>query len=378
MLAPLTWVLGLLVVIPLAAAQSEHDLSRMWQRFQVDYKRTYSTEMESAKRFTIFKANVLTAMQMNAQQGIDFSWDLFDDPRCVFGITKFSDKFPEELRRTLPAQQLALSQSHARVPVLSTTSLLGAGYEKAVDWRVKGVVTPVRNQNKCGSCWAFSIAQQMESAHAIDTGMLLNLTQQQILSCDKNCVGGVGDCGCDGGDVVTGCEYVQKVGGLATLDNYPDTSSSTGITGNCSSGFRRAVRIKQFSYAVPPCNHSRDPRDERPCDAQDEVGLAKVVASKGPVSVSLTWGPGWWSYKGGVYDSTCSNTVADIDHAMQIVGYDMSGAKPYWIVRNTFGTDFGIGGYIHIAMGKNKCGIANEAVVVEVEPAILESARVVV
>lgn len=364
-------------LLPFTAAYSEDEFSQMWQRFQTDYRRTYSSDDDKAKHFAAFKANVLLAMQHNGEQDIHCT-DLFDDDKCVFGITKFSDKSPDELTSRFGAQHRPTTDQQARVPVLASHSYSNLREELAVDWRSKGVVTAVNDQKECGSCWAFSIAHQMESAFAMATGKLLNLSEQQILSCDENCVDGIGDCGCDGGDVVSGSAWVQQGDGLPTLEDYPDTSSATGLSGTCQTGVRPAVKLQNYSYAVPFCDHSRDVRDERPCDAQDEVALAKVVASRGPVSISLTWGPGWWNYKGGVYDLSCSNTVADIDHAMQIVGYDMSGDKPYWIVRNTFGLDFGISGYIHMAMGKNKCGLANEAVLMEVESAISNSDQVVV
>jgi hypothetical protein len=358
-------------LVSLSSAQPDYDLEGMWRRFQADYERTYAKGAEDAKHFAAFKENVLLAIDLNAKQGV-YCTDLFEGKDCMFGITKYSDTSPEELQRTLLARRPSVAQSRIQVPVLSYASL--GGYSaKVVDWRWSGVVSSVNFQDKCGSCWAFSIAQQMESAFAMATGKLQKLSQQQIVSCDVKCIDGHGDCGCNGGDVVSGCDYVHKAGGLAPLADYPDTSSSTGISGNCTPGVSPIVKLKSFAYAVRPCNHSRDARDERPCDAQDETSLANVVALKGPVSVSLTWGPGWWSYKGGIYDLTCSNTVADINHAMQIVGYDMSGNKPYWIVRNTFGSDWGIGGYIHLAMGSNLCGVANEAVMVEVESARLET-----
>lgn len=74
--------------------------------------------------------------------------------------------------------------------------------EVEVDWRTKGAVNPVKNQGKCGSCWAFSATNVMEGAHFIATGDLLTLSEQQLVSCETDCDG------CGGGFSASSFKYL--------------------------------------------------------------------------------------------------------------------------------------------------------------------------
>lgn len=326
---------------------SDATLKKMFKEFQVRYKKTYADD--AAERFMAFRHNVLQAYAMNLEQGVTCA-DLFDDPKCVFGVTKFSDMGAEEFARTRLGYKRHKLEAEG-VTILSLSDLPQAG--EAVDWRTKGAVTEVKDQGTCGSCWAFSATEEIESAVFMATGKLPVLSTQQIISCDKT------DKGCDGGDTVTAYKYVTKAGGIDTDSDYPDESHETGETGRCSWDKEKAAQITGYTYAVSPC-------DSGSCKSQDEDGLATALASKGPISVCVNaGGAGWQSYRGGVYKRTCSGAASALDHCVQLVGYDKSGETPYWIVRNSWNTDWGIDGYMHLAMGKNLCGIADEATIVQ-------------
>jgi hypothetical protein len=68
---------------------------------------------------------------------------------------------------------------------------------------------------------------------------------------------------------------------------------------------------------------------------------------------------GWQTYSSGILGAGCGG-AADVDHCVQVVGYNDGGAKPYWIVRNSWNTDWGIDGYIYVQKGINACDIAGE------------------
>merc|ERR1712110_876683 len=119
---------------------------------------------------------------------------------------------------------------------------------KAIDWRSKGAVTPVKDQGNCGSCWAFSATEEIESAVFMSTKKLPVLSTQQIISCDRG-----QDEGCNGGDTVTAYKYVEKAGGLDTGSDYPDKSHKTGKTGRCTWDKKKTATVSGFSYATPPC-----------------------------------------------------------------------------------------------------------------------------
>jgi len=113
-----------------------------------------------------------------------------------------------------------------------------------------------------------------------------------------------------------------------------------------------AAKISGFTYATPPCSNT--------CDNQNEALLASNMAKTGPVSVCLNAEP-WQDYMGGILKSGCSHAAADMDHCVQLIGYNQAGPTPYWILRNSWNTDWGIEGYIYVAIKNNLCGVANEA-----------------
>lgn len=89
------------------------------------------------------------------------------------------------------------------------------------------------------------------------------------------------------------------------------------------------------------------------------------VANHGPVSVAIN-AMLWQNYLGGIIQFHCNGSPALLNHAVQIVGYDTTGDIPYYIVRNSWGTEFGDHGYLYLAIGSNVCGLANEVVTVDV------------
>merc|ERR1719198_1684916 len=117
-----------------------------------------------------------------------------------------------------------------------------------MDWRKKGAVSAVKDQGQCGSCWAFSATEEIESQIFMITGKLPKLSTQQIISCDKT------DDGCDGGNTETAYTYVQKAGGIDASSDYPDKSHRTGRTGKCSWDKQTVAQVSGYTYATKPCN----------------------------------------------------------------------------------------------------------------------------
>jgi len=223
-----------------------------------------------------------------------------------------------------------------------------------VDWRQKGAVSKVKDQAQCGSCWAFSATEQIESAWFLAKGTLPILSPQQIVSCDKT------DQGCNGGDTPTAYAYVKSAGGLESEAAYP-YSSGGGSTGTCK--FKAAsivAKISGFSYATSPCSGS--------CKTQDEATFANNVAAKGPASICVN-AEAWQLYSSGVLSAkACGGSAyTDLDHCVQLVGYNKpASGKSYWIVRNSWGTSWGYSGYIYVEYGTNACGVADEATFVTI------------
>jgi len=249
--------------------------------------------------------------------------------------------------------RLSVPVTHSQVAPPNTTSF---------DWRnIPSVITPMKDQGACGSCWAFSAISEVESMWALagKSKTLTQLSAQQVVSCDK----GGEDYGCFGGDTVTAYKYIMKdgVGGLETERDYPYTSGKSGVDGPCMFKQEKVfAKMTGFTYATPPCFGS--------CIGQNETLLANNLATVGPVSICVA-ASSWMDYKSGILSDNCPFGYTTLDHCVHLVGYQTNekGVK-YWLVKNQWGEDWGQKGYIWIQFGKNLCGIADEATFVTITP----------
>jgi len=234
------------------------------------------------------------------------------------------------------------------VPVDTITPEMRASAPARIDWtETEGAVSPVKDQEQCGSCWAFSATEGIESGVFQTTGKTCPvLSPQQIVDCDTS------DAGCNGGDLPTAFDYVESAGGLDTEEDYP----YSGYSGSCRSS-TPVVVVTDYKYAVPPCQGGS-------CSGQDEDGLKAALATHGPLSICVN-AESWNGYYGGVLSGSCSGAYNTLDHCVQVVGYDTTASTPYWKVRNSWGTSWGEGGFIRLPMGVNSCGIADEATYVK-------------
>jgi len=198
-----------------------------------------------------------------------------------------------------------------------------------VDWTGK-LTTPVKDQAQCGSCWAFSATEQIESDAMKNLGITAILSPEQITQCDTTSYG------CNGGWTEHAYNYVKSSGGLEYDSDYPYTSGN-GITGTCHADSSKGV-IALNGYST----------------LRSESAMASYVQSTGPLSVCLDAST-WNSYTGGIMKA-CGTSV---DHCVQAVGVDASNGG-YWKVRNSWGTSWGESGYIRLAYGSNTCDITSD------------------
>jgi len=239
------------------------------------------------------------------------------------GVNKFTDMKPEEIA-TFMGHKPSILGDHMTARKITYTAV--EDLPVSVDWRTKTppVLTPVKDQRSCGSCWAFSATASVESALAIATGNLTILSPQNLVSCtpNPNHCGGSG--GCDGATAELAFDYVKNKG-IATEASWPYRA----VNGVCDETHKKVATVTGFTKV-----------EENSYD-----GLMNAIQI-GPVSISVD-ATSWSFYNGGIFDG-CSHTSLDINHAVQLVGYGTEGGKDFWIVRNSWGSSWGERGFIRL------------------------------
>uniref|UniRef100_A0A0E0GZ11 Peptidase C1A papain C-terminal domain-containing protein n=1 Tax=Oryza nivara TaxID=4536 RepID=A0A0E0GZ11_ORYNI len=312
------------------------DAEAHFASFERRFGRTYRDAGERAYRMSVFAANLRRARRHQRL-----------DPTATHGVTKFSDLTPGEFRdrflglRRPSLEGLVGGEPH-EAPILPTD-----GLPDDFDWREHGAVGPVKDQGSCGSCWSFSTSGALEGAHFLATGKLEVLSEQQMVDCDHECDASESracDSGCNGGLMTTAFSYLMKSGGLQSEKDYP----YAGRENTCKFDKSKIVaQVKNFSVI-----------------SVNEDQIAANLVKHGPLAIAIN-AAYMQTYIGGV---SCPFICGrHLDHGVLLVGYGSAGyapirfkEKPYWIIKNSWGENWGEKGYYKICRGphdKNKCGV---------------------
>lgn len=296
--------------------------------FFKSYNRTYRQGSEEFhKRYQLFQESLRRHRFLSSSSN--------DTDTATYGVNQFSDLSSEEFRtKYLRAWPVHVPRYSKLRKSLGKISLPGK-----FDWREKNVVTPIRNQLSCGGCWAFSIVGGIETVYAIKEHRLLELSVQQVIDCSKN------DYGCNGGSTVSALRWLNETKvKLVQESEYPFKAA----TGTC-----RHFPDSSFGVSV------------KGYEAYDfstqEEEMAQKLMKLGPLAVIVD-AVSWQDYQGGIIQHHCSS--GESNHAVLITGFDRTGDVPYWIVKNSWGTTWGIDGYVHVKIGANICGIADSVAAV--------------
>uniref|UniRef100_A0A803NAF3 Vignain n=1 Tax=Chenopodium quinoa TaxID=63459 RepID=A0A803NAF3_CHEQI len=310
---------------------SEDSLWDLYESWSSQYAVSRSLD-DKVKRFKVFKENVQHVYQVNK---MDKSYKLKLNSFADMSTNEFGSYFAGSkihYHRTLRGNKTDGSESFTYAGVDNVP--------KSVDWRAKGAVTPVKYQGHCGGCWAFSTAASVEGINQIKTGKLVSLSEQELVDCDTS-----QNRGCNGGLMDWAFAFIEQKGGLTTEENYPYIATQ----GICNIFKMSSPKVSINGHEDVPVNN--------------EDALLKVVANQ-PVSVAIDAGShDMQFYSEGVFSGQCGT---ELNHGVAVVGYGTSlDGTDYWIVKNSWGEQWGEKGYIRMKRGipdkQGLCGIAMEA-----------------
>lgn len=299
------------------------------QRFEIDINNYHGKSPKDI--FNSWVANEKAIIENN-----------FLNTSLTLGHNKFSGLNSDEFSKYMGFRKV----ERITQPILSTidsSTIDPSTFPESLDWREKGAVTKVKSQGQCGSCWAFSTVGALEGAYQIKYGDLKEFSEQQLVSCDtrKNGVDkDLANLGCNGGMMDTAFDYIGVNDGLCSEEDYPYTSGDTKETGDCVKTCKADVLSDVQSHVDVEPN-------------SDEAMMAALMV--GPVSVAIQANQMKFQlYHSGVLKgSECGD---DLDHGVLVVGWGTENGTPYWIVKNSWDTTWGNGGYIYLERGTNANG----------------------
>ncbi|XP_027436420.1 cathepsin W isoform X2 [Zalophus californianus] len=342
-------------------------------RNKIQYNRSYSNPEEYARRLDIFARNLAHAQQLEAE----------DLGTAEFGVTPFSDLTEEEFGQLYGHQRMAGEAPSMGRKVGSEES--GESLPSSCDWRrLKGIISPIRQQvpapiwpspasvawrgagrerpghlptaplpgqENCNCCWAMATAGNIEALWGIKYNQVVQVSVQELLDCGR-----CGD-GCRGGFVWDAFITVLNNSGLASERDYP-------FQGDVKPHKCLAKKYKTVAW-IQDFIMLQD----------NEKTIARYLATEGPITVTINMKL-LQQYQKGVIKATpatCDPQV--VDHSVLLVGFGKSksvagrraegGASqphprrsiPYWILKNSWGAEWGEEGYFRLHRGSNACGI---------------------
>eukprot|EP00195_Chlamydomonas_chlamydogama_P016889 CAMPEP_0202889940 /NCGR_PEP_ID=MMETSP1392-20130828/475_1 /ASSEMBLY_ACC=CAM_ASM_000868 /TAXON_ID=225041 /ORGANISM="Chlamydomonas chlamydogama, Strain SAG 11-48b" /LENGTH=479 /DNA_ID=CAMNT_0049573391 /DNA_START=8 /DNA_END=1447 /DNA_ORIENTATION=+ len=315
----------------LLAAAKENPTAHFKDWVALHSKVYVKDDAEYAKRLAIWTDNLDYVLEYNTKHTTHW-----------LGLTSLADLTHEEYSKHYLGYKYDKNKRLRSAPSTFKYADVSEGALPAsIDWRAKGAVSEVKNQMQCGSCWAFSTTGSVEGINAIVTGKLVSLSEQELVDCDTD-----EDKGCQGGLMDYAFLFIKENGGIDTEADYPYSA----VQGDCITKKLNRHVVSIDGYEDVPEN--------------DEPSLKKAAAHQ-PISVAIEADQkAFQLYMGGVFsDETCGT---ELDHGVLLVGYgkDPVGGN-YWIVKNSWGPEWGEKGYIRLKAGvaakEGICGIAMAA-----------------
>ncbi|XP_073515583.1 cathepsin W-like [Phyllobates terribilis] len=281
--------------------------------FIKQFNKVYKNVEEYQYRLSVFTENLNVARRLQREEL----------GTATYGITKFSDLTDEEFARNSLTLVDDVPPNNVKELKVEATAV-----SSSCDWRKAGIISEAKSQGKCGSCWAFATVGNIEAQWGI-IGHSVNLSVQQLIDC------GPSENGCKGGKVKDAYLSVIKQKGLVSEKVYPYKA----VAQKCKKINSVKTTIKDY-VSLP----------------KNEQAMARFVKINGTIAVRIN-ATGLKSYLGGVIHPT-SCDEKKLNHAVLAVGYSKDSKVPYWIIKNSWGENWGENGFFRLYFGKNICGVA--------------------
>lgn len=319
-----------------AANTTDEEIEKAWEkwknRFGTNDQYYMTRDVEGKSRYNIFANNYKFIQNFNANKNRSFK----------VGINKFADLTNQEFVAAFTgykkSSQAGRDLEEAEEVSTRNVTFVARDLPATVDWRTQNVLTPVKDQKQCGSCWAFSATGAIEAQWVLAGNPMVSLSEQNLVDCSSS----YGNRGCNGGIMQSAYKYIVANNGIESEADYPYRASGPNA---CSySASQKAATISSYKTLA----------------RGDESALQEAVVNVGPISVAIMATSAFQFYKSGVfYDASCGSSL---NHAVLAVGYGTSGGSDYWLIKNSWGTSWGQNGYGMMSRNRNNnCGIATDA-----------------
>lgn len=305
--------IAILTVATLASAKYTDEEKEMWQEFKLEHGKMFLSPGKEKARMDTFLNNAKEVKRHNKA---------FAKGEVLYekGIHEHSDMSEEEFLNRFTGYKM---EAEDRTVDPSEVITLRGTPPASVNWtEIMGPGWGYRYQAMCGSCWAFSTGAALETAYFKKHGVLIDVSEQQMIDCTYGTYGG-----CAGGSMPKAMRFIGENGGLSLEEDYPYVR----VSGPCRMAEVPQVVFLNSTKAFVKLGDN----DDNIKNALNDVGAVSVC-------IDAT---GWGGYRTGIISG--APLTNECGHAVAIVGYGTDDATgiPYWIVKNSWGRSWGQGGY---------------------------------
>ncbi|GFT14714.1 putative cysteine proteinase CG12163 [Trichonephila clavipes] len=305
-------------------AHQLHAEKLLFEDFVARHGKEYKDEEEKLFRFQVFQENLKKIKFLNDHER----------GTAKYGTTKFSDWTEEEFKKKALGLRPDLMDANEKLPKAEIPKV---PLPDSFDWRDKKIVTEVKDQGQCGSCWAFSTTGNIEGQWALKGKGLVSLSEQELVDCDKV------DQGCNGGLQTNAYKEIIRLGGLEGESDYPYDAKND----KCSFSKSKVKVYINSSLTI----------------STNETEMQQWLVKNGPIAIGINANAMQFYYGGISHPWKFLCDPGNLDHGVLIVGYGVhtypifKKTLPFWIIKNSWGASWGEQGYYRVYRGDGTCGL---------------------